>query len=101
MDSGGSSIPGLDSDAALYTKDKLKFMLEDKADERGSGRRDKKKRKQSSHSSGSKNKCSDRGLEVELPSGQNNRPTNGHEDFCEVTLPLRAEHLKIRMKCLT
>ena len=55
MDSGGSSIPGLDSDAALYTKDKLKFMLEDKADERGSGRRDKKKRKHSSHSSGSKN----------------------------------------------
>lgn len=36
-----SNIPGLDSDKALISKDKLKFMLEE---ERGSSRKEKRRK---------------------------------------------------------
>ena len=42
VEAGASSIPGLDSDKALSSKDKLKFMLEE---ERGSSTKKDKRRR--------------------------------------------------------
>ena len=41
VEAGVSNIPGLDSDKALISKDKLKFMRED---ERGSSRKEKRRK---------------------------------------------------------
>ncbi len=41
VEAGVSNIPGLDSDKALISKDKLKFMLEE---ERGSSRKEKRRK---------------------------------------------------------